>query len=256
MSDQGFHEIQLTGKQLVFLFMAAVVLAVSIFLLGVSVGRGVRSSAATAADAGAPGDTVASASAPSANVTGADLDYGQKLQSAPPAGGGAAGAAGAAAGMAAGAAATSSATKPVDPPQPPPEMPPDTGKKPDLTVMAGDPAAGKTTPPKSTPTPTPAKPATTPAPPAPKSGTPAAGSTTTSKPPAADAGWIVQLNAFSTKGAADSFIKELKGKGYTAYSVSTATLFKVRIGPFANHADADKMASRLVKDGYKPLVTR
>ena len=56
MNDQSFHEIQLSGKQLVFLFMSAVVLAVVIFLLGVSVGRGVRGSvaSASAADVGAP----------------------------------------------------------------------------------------------------------------------------------------------------------------------------------------------------------
>jgi cell division septation protein DedD len=41
--DEGFHEIQLNGKQLVFLFMAGTVVAVVIFLLGVFVGRGVRS---------------------------------------------------------------------------------------------------------------------------------------------------------------------------------------------------------------------
>jgi septal ring-binding cell division protein DamX len=41
MSDEGFHEIQLNGKQLVFLFMAATVVSVVIFLLGVMVGRGV-----------------------------------------------------------------------------------------------------------------------------------------------------------------------------------------------------------------------
>jgi cell division protein FtsN len=41
-SDDAFHEIQLNGKQLVFLFMAVVVASVVIFLLGVLVGRGVR----------------------------------------------------------------------------------------------------------------------------------------------------------------------------------------------------------------------
>jgi cell division septation protein DedD len=255
MSDQGFHEIQLTGKQLVFLFMAAVVLAVSIFLLGVSVGRGVRSSAATAADLGAPSDTTASASTPPSNVKPADLDYHQKLQSTPSTGAAGAAVVGAAAGAA--GATASAETKPVEPPQPPPELPADSGKKNDLSAMAGDPNAAKATP-KSTPTPakptpTPAKPAATPTP------TPAAAaSTSTSKqtPPAAESGWIVQLNAFGTKGAAESFIKELKGKGYTAYSVQSATLFKVRVGPFANKADADKMANRLKKDGYTPLVSR
>ena len=41
-SDDGFHEIQLNGKQLVFLFMAVAVVSVVIFLCGVLVGRGVR----------------------------------------------------------------------------------------------------------------------------------------------------------------------------------------------------------------------
>src|SRR5580765_7076089 len=41
-TEDGFHEIQLNGKQLVFLFMAATVVSVVIFLGGVLVGRGVR----------------------------------------------------------------------------------------------------------------------------------------------------------------------------------------------------------------------
>ena len=40
--DDGFREIQLNGKQLVFLFMAATVVSVVIFLCGVLVGRGAR----------------------------------------------------------------------------------------------------------------------------------------------------------------------------------------------------------------------
>ena len=45
-TDDGFHEIQLNGKQLVFLFMAVTVVSVVIFLCGVLVGRGVRFDAA------------------------------------------------------------------------------------------------------------------------------------------------------------------------------------------------------------------
>ena len=51
MSDEGFHEIELKGKQLVFLFMAATVVAVVIFLCGVMVGRGVAIRAGSATDA-------------------------------------------------------------------------------------------------------------------------------------------------------------------------------------------------------------
>ena len=42
MPDHEVHEIQLNGKQLVFMFMAATVVSVVIFLCGVMVGRGVR----------------------------------------------------------------------------------------------------------------------------------------------------------------------------------------------------------------------
>ncbi|MBM3750852.1 MAG: SPOR domain-containing protein [Acidimicrobiia bacterium] len=47
MTDREFREIQLSGKQLVFLFISAVVAAVVIFLLGVAVGRDIRSAADT-----------------------------------------------------------------------------------------------------------------------------------------------------------------------------------------------------------------
>ena len=40
--EDGFHEIQLSGKQLVFLFMVTTVVSVVIFLCGVLVGRDVR----------------------------------------------------------------------------------------------------------------------------------------------------------------------------------------------------------------------
>jgi cell division septation protein DedD len=49
MSDDSFREIQLNGKQLVFLFMAATVVFVVIFLCGVLVGRGVRPESLVAA---------------------------------------------------------------------------------------------------------------------------------------------------------------------------------------------------------------
>src|SRR5687768_7426232 len=51
--DDGFHEIQLNGKQLVFLGIATTLVSVVIFLCGVLVGRGVK-----------PLDTVAQAAGP------------------------------------------------------------------------------------------------------------------------------------------------------------------------------------------------
>ena len=58
LADDGFHEIQLSGKQLVFGFMVTTIVAVAIFLCGVQVGRGVRS------DRAVEGDTLASAAPP------------------------------------------------------------------------------------------------------------------------------------------------------------------------------------------------
>ena len=48
--DDGFREIQLSGKQLVFLFMAATVVSVVLFLCGVLVGRGVRAARTSAGE--------------------------------------------------------------------------------------------------------------------------------------------------------------------------------------------------------------
>lgn len=89
MSDEGFHEIQLNGKQLVFLFMASVVVAVAIFLLGVSVGRGVRGTTAAATEAvpDATADDLPVTMPPATVLTPADRSYHDQLQgqSTPPA---------------------------------------------------------------------------------------------------------------------------------------------------------------------------
>ena len=104
--DDGFHEIQLSGKQLVFLFMATTIIAVVIFLCGVQVGRNVRGSDRAG---GEPSDTLASqtaappaASTPTAAAPQAgpaavepppappqddELSYANRLQRADPAAG-------------------------------------------------------------------------------------------------------------------------------------------------------------------------
>jgi cell division septation protein DedD len=76
IQDDGFHEIQLNGKQLVFLFMAATVVSVVIFLCGVLVGRGVRAerSVADLTQVSAPVETTPQqpASAPPPAAAGSD----------------------------------------------------------------------------------------------------------------------------------------------------------------------------------------
>src|SRR5438477_7186494 len=66
MSDEPFHEIHLNGKQLVFLFMAATVVSVVIFLCGVLVGRGVRAERATTVDTSTVASTAETTPPPTA----------------------------------------------------------------------------------------------------------------------------------------------------------------------------------------------
>lgn len=68
MSEEGFHEIQLSGKQLVFLFMATTVVSVVIFLLGVVVGRRVPAETLIADATGTTLEALAPDGAPAAGV--------------------------------------------------------------------------------------------------------------------------------------------------------------------------------------------
>ena len=106
LSDDAFHEIHLSGKQLVFLFMATTVVSVVIFLLGVFVGRGVPAqrqsqeltdSAATLAAEPAPADPApapppvadaagpAAAEPPSPPAETEELSYKKRLEGESPA---------------------------------------------------------------------------------------------------------------------------------------------------------------------------
>jgi hypothetical protein len=91
-TDDGFHEIQLSGKQLVFLFMATTVVSVVIFLCGVLVGRGVRAEAmgAPTSDSATPAPVATSmtqtppapvtTTAPPAPTPDGELSYPDRLQ--------------------------------------------------------------------------------------------------------------------------------------------------------------------------------
>ncbi len=91
-AEDGFHEIQLSGKQLVFLFMTATIVSVFIFLCGVLVGRGARDARigepVQAAAGPAPTDTPAPVGAtdppatepPSPAETPDELSYHASLQ--------------------------------------------------------------------------------------------------------------------------------------------------------------------------------
>jgi DedD protein len=91
--EDSFREIQLSGKALVFLFMAVTVIAVGIFLMGLLVGRGVLATrgapgvdaAATEAEPPLPPAAATSASSTSPTTAGEKLSYAERLGSAEPA---------------------------------------------------------------------------------------------------------------------------------------------------------------------------
>jgi cell division septation protein DedD len=63
-ADDGFHEIQLSGKQLVFLFIVTTTVIVVVFLCGVKVGRGARAAQGDEPEPSALSATAAPAAQP------------------------------------------------------------------------------------------------------------------------------------------------------------------------------------------------
>lgn len=89
-ADDGFHEIQLSGKQLVFLFIVTTTVIVVVFLCGVKVGRGARAAqgeepeiatASNTAPQAVPGAGPPAAEPPApAAETPDELSYHKRLQ--------------------------------------------------------------------------------------------------------------------------------------------------------------------------------
>jgi len=225
LPDDGFHEIQLSGKQLVFLFMTGATIAVLIFLCGVQVGRNVKGGdRAAAADAS---DTLASAAAapppastptvaapssgppaaePPAPAQDDELSYAKRLQAADPSAGDK---------IPAAPPAAAPAEKHAEPNQPPPTKP----------AVQAKPAAAA---------------------PAPASLGQAGG-------------WIVQLTALQDRSAAATIARQLGAKGYPAFVVDPApgapVIYRVQVGGYADRDKADQAARRLEKEEhYKPYV--
>jgi cell division septation protein DedD len=241
MSDEGVHEIQLNGKQLVFMFMAVTVVAVVIFLCGVMVGRGVRAPRATElADAAieVPLDPTAALTPPATSSADGPspaapdpsqettLSYSGRL----------------------------SATTP----------PPETLKDPVPLVQEMKAPAPAPTPAK---TPEPPAAVKTPPPAAPTVKTPPAQTARTSKPATAaasepaGAGYVVQVAAVKERGEADAIAKRLASKGFSSFvsspSAGAARVYRVRVGKFNDRREAETVARRLEKEEqFKPWITR
>jgi DedD protein len=116
---------------------------------------------------------------------------------------------------------------------------------------AGSPAPGQTAASPSgaaaAPSGTPAQPAQTGNPPDPMTALPSASS------------YFVQVAAVSKQEDADALVDALKKKQYPAFVASNAAvdkLFRVQVGPFAEIKDAEAMRSRLINDGYNPILKK
>ena len=233
MQDDGFHEIQLNGKQLVFLFMAATVVSVVIFLCGVLVGRGVRAERAAVADlssttaavettpqqAVAPptptpvgsDPTVAAPPPPAAD----DLSYFSRLEKSKP------------------------VTDELKAPPP----------------ARAEAAPGRRPPLKEAPR-TAASNGTAPAPTVAAESSPAAASEEPS-----GQGFAVQIAALNVRTEAEAIAKRLSSKGYAAYVLTPATgspsVYRVRVGKFPTRREAESIAAKLQKEEqFTPWVTR
>ena len=225
VQDDGFHEIQLNGKQLVFLFMAATVVSVVIFLCGVLVGRGVRSVRGGVADL-TPLSTVAEANPQQAAPVHAPTPAGSDptRAAAPP------------------AVEDLTYFNRLEKPSPAKEQ----------LKPAPDAAATRAAPPAQAPPVSPVK-ETAP--------TPSAPGVESASPEPLGPGFAVQIAALNVRSEADAIAKRLSSKGYAAYVLSptdgTPAVFRVRIGKFPTRHEAETMAAKLQKEEqFKPWVTR
>jgi DedD protein len=73
------------------------------------------------------------------------------------------------------------------------------------------------------------------------------------------AGYFVQVAAVSKQEDADALVDALKKKDYPAFVASAAAtdkLFRVQLGPFSDVKDAEAMRTKLVGDGYSPILKK
>src|SRR5262245_55081704 len=231
-ADEGLHEIQLNGKQLVFLFMASTVVAVVIFLCGVMVGRGVRAQRpaleAAVEAASDPTSVVAPTTepAPAAAVTSnapvaaqETLTYPNRLEGQEP---------------------VVETLKPASVSR-------------DAVSVKREPPKPAAVAPKAPP---PVAPRAAPID-APKA---VAASVAGAGEPAGN-GFVVQVAAVNDRREADTIATRLAGKGYPSFVTTPpkggARMFRVRIGKYSTRREAEAIAARLQKeDQFKPWITR
>jgi DedD protein len=71
-------------------------------------------------------------------------------------------------------------------------------------------------------------------------------------------GYFVQVAAVSKQEDADALVDALKKKEYPAFVATPASdkLFRVQLGPFSDVKDAEGMRTKLIGDGYNPILKK
>jgi cell division septation protein DedD len=234
--DDGFHEIQLNGKQLVFVFMALTVVTVVIFLCGVLVGRGVQSERALARSTEAPAEFKELGLDPARAVIPPTVQPGSDPTLAPPP----APPEGEQVKRSAGAEktpASAAAAKDVKP-------------RVDTRVEEKKPApdagrvATESKPPAAVPAPARSSPEPAVKDPGPASESPE--------------DWVVQVAAVKKRAEADTIARRLGSKGYSTFVLAEGTkVFRVRVGNYKTRREADVVAAKLKKEErINPWVTQ
>lgn len=224
MTDVTAREASsLHGKQLVFLFMSVVVLAVVIFLCGVMVGRGVRDARAPVEVADDVDPTIADdptveMAAPPASDETAELQYPKDLTVSGP---------------------------PPDPPLEPVDETPAERRAAPAPPSARQESRIATAPRRSEDA------VTAPA--------PGAADSAFREPPGA--GFVVQVHAARQRAEAVGIAKRLAAKGYQAFVTTAGTgpamMYRVRVGKFPDRAAAKAVSDKLeAEERFKPWITR
>lgn len=76
--------------------------------------------------------------------------------------------------------------------------------------------------------------------------------------PQAAASYFVQVAAVSKQEDAQALVESLKGRQYDAFIADSSPdkLFHVQVGPFSDVKTAEDMRTRLVNDGYNPILKK
>ncbi|HMB84468.1 MAG TPA: SPOR domain-containing protein [Terriglobales bacterium] len=85
----------------------------------------------------------------------------------------------------------------------------------------------------------------------------AATDTATAAP--SNGGYYVQVAAVSRQEDAEALVEALKKKQYPAFAANNSSadkFYHIQVGPYADLKEAEAMRTRLISDGYNPIVKK